>query len=329
MKAGVFRGLGLGLKLTVSALLVGFLLNEVGIQTALSRLRTVDPAWLAAAFGVAMFQVVICSQRWRVILNAIEAALPFWTALRFWVISAFFNQTLPSAVGGDAVRGYLAYKNGMKLAQVASSLFLDRAITVLALVMLVAVLTPFAVDGLESGAAFQRLVWWVAAGAVAGMAAVMMFDFLPRRLARFRAVRALRALARDARRAFLHPRNGATALMWSVAGHVNLALVVYVLFRALHADVALITCLVLFPPVLLAQTVPVSVAGWGVREGAMVALFSLAGVTSDAALAASILYGLVLMITSLPGAALWLMNKRHRVKTTQTFSDSAVQIQEN
>ena len=61
-------------------------------------------------------------------------------------------------------------------------------------------------------------------------------------------------------------------------------------------DIAMITFVAT-----LAATVPISVAGWGVREGALVFLFGLYGIRSDAAFAVSVLYGLSLSLMSVPG----------------------------
>jgi hypothetical protein len=67
------------------------------------------------------------------------------------------------------------------------------------------------------------------------------------------------------------------------------------------------------PSVLLLATVPVSVAGWGVREGAMVATFGLLGVPAGGAAAASVLFGMGMVITALPGGLFWFLNPDRRV----------------
>lgn len=317
------RWLGAAFKLVVSIALVAVLLRAVGAGDAVARLRSVDPAWLALALAVALFQVLICAERWRGVLAAIGARLPFKDAFVFWYIGAFFNQTLPSSVGGDAVRGYLAFKRGMSFAQVLSSLVLERVATVLALVVLVAALTPFVAGDLQGGEWFQRAVWLVLAAALGGTALMMGMDRLPVKLTRFRLARALVILAGDARRALLHPAHAIRAMGWSFLGHVNLSLVAYLLARAVGVEVGLMDCLVLFPPVLLAQIIPVSLAGWGVREGAMVALFALAGVAAQDALAISILFGLSMALTSLPGVLLWLANGRRTLKDAEAFAAKA------
>ena len=73
----------------------------------------------------------------------------------------------------------------------------------------------------------------------------------------------------------------------------------------------IVTYLVLVPPAILFTVIPVSVAGWGVREGALVALFSMIGADQAAVLAMSILYGFILILVSVPGF-LFFLSDRHR-----------------
>ncbi|MFW6307038.1 MAG: lysylphosphatidylglycerol synthase domain-containing protein, partial [Campylobacterales bacterium] len=68
--------------------------------------------------------------------------------------------------------------------------------------------------------------------------------------------------------------------------------------------------LMLVPIVILLMAIPISLAGWGIREGAMVGLFSLAGVSKELILSVSIIYGFVVIVTILPGFYYWLSDKK-------------------
>ena len=65
------------------------------------------------------------------------------------------------------------------------------------------------------------------------------------------------------------------------------------------------TCVALFSAVILVTAIPISFAGWGLREGAMVALFAFAGLGAGTALALSLAFGALFLAASLPGCALW------------------------
>jgi len=316
------RTIAVILKLLVSIALIWFILDTVGVEDSFARILSADANWLALALAIGMVQVLICTLRWLAVLKGIEAELSFVQAFKYWYVGAFFNQVLPSGAGGDVVRGYLAYKNGLGVAPVLSSLFLDRAATVLALVLLVACMTPFAAGHMDNGRWFVQIVGLVLLGCFVGLALIMVLDKVPKSLSRFRIFKALNHLAVDARRVMLHPFHAGKLLFWSVLGHMNLVLVIYVLFRAIDADVSMVDCMLLFPPVLLMQVIPASIAGWGIREWSMVTMFALVGVEAEAALAVSILFGLAMIVASLPGLAVWLgLNDRLKTTDVEKFGD--------
>ena len=78
----------------------------------------------------------------------------------------------------------------------------------------------------------------------------------------------------------------------------------------MQIEISLRDCLVLVPPVILVSVLPISMAGWGVREGAMITALGFAGVGSTDALVLSIAFGLVILTLSLPGGVLWLIRSR-------------------
>ena len=80
--------------------------------------------------------------------------------------------------------------------------------------------------------------------------------------------------------------------------------------EALGMAIVPVDCLLLVPPIILFTMVPISLAGWGVREGAMVVGFGLVGVPAADALALSVTFGLVNAVTGLPGGLLWLIGER-------------------
>lgn len=80
---------------------------------------------------------------------------------------------------------------------------------------------------------------------------------------------------------------------------------------ALGLRYGLVTYFVIVPPAILLTIIPVSLAGWGIREGTLVALFSLIGADKAVILAMSILYGLMQIIVSLPGFIIYLSSRKH------------------
>jgi glycosyltransferase 2 family protein len=135
-------------------------------------------------------------------------------------------------------------------------------------------------------------------------------------------VRALLAVSALARNVIFSARYGLPAVLLSVASFVGFAVIVDCLARAMQLDITLLDCILLVPPVILVTVVPISIAGWGVREGAMVVAFGFVNVPASAAFAVSVLFGLTLAAASLPGALLWWLSGysvRNIAANTATF----------
>ena len=129
-------------------------------------------------------------------------------------------------------------------------------------------------------------------------------------LDRWRATRFVALLARNARRVFAL-REGFVAIFASaLAVHLLAVLTVWLLARAIAADIPILYCLIFVPPVILISMIPISIAGWGLREGAMVVAFGFVGVPEADALVVSLLFGLTLVCIGLPGGLLWLSEGR-------------------
>jgi uncharacterized membrane protein YbhN (UPF0104 family) len=131
-------------------------------------------------------------------------------------------------------------------------------------------------------------------------------DYLPRRLLRFRLVAELAALSREGRRLFARPARSAAIVGLSVVTVGFAILAVMLVAGSLGVDLPFLTWLAIVPPVTLIQLVPVSLAGWGVRELGFVVVLAGFGIPAEAALAASLLLGLCLIAVGLPGGLLWL-----------------------
>ncbi|CCQ72831.1 lysylphosphatidylglycerol synthase transmembrane domain-containing protein [Magnetospira sp. QH-2] len=305
----VKKWLGLALKLGVSGGLIWFLLRNVDTQAVWTQVKTMG--WMAPVIAILMIvilQMVIGGLRWWLVQRAIHAPLPLAKTTKLFLIGAFFNQVLPSAVGGDAVRIYKAFKSGLTFSQAFNGVMLERLATVFALVLLVAAIQPLLLSRIDAPSV-EWLFPLMAVGGVFGIALLMSLDRLPKRLHDLRVVRGLAALARDARRLFLNPKEGLGSLVVAILGHVNVSLSVWVLANGMGLPVDPLDCILLFPPVLLVLTLPISIAGWGVREGAMVTAFGLVGVSNEGALALSLVFGGVGLVAALPGGLVWALGR--------------------
>jgi glycosyltransferase 2 family protein len=300
------RWLGLGLKFAFSAALIAYMAVTFDLGGAAERIVQADLFYLLLSILVFLVLLVNNTERWLVVLAAIGGRFGFWAAFRIMFIAIFLNQALPSTVGGDAARMYFSRRDGLDLAAAINGVMLERMVAVIGLILLVVATQPLLLARIGDNPA-KYVFPALAAAAALGVGALMMLDRVPERWRQWTVVRGLVRLAEDTKRLFLHPGYAAAAIAMGVVGQVLISVVFFVLAKALHIDaIDLLDCLVLVPPVILITTIPISIAGWGLREGAMVTLFGLVGVAQGDSFVVSILFGLISIIVALPGGVIWL-----------------------
>ncbi len=298
------------LKAIASCAIIAVIAFSIDIDSTLARIGEVSTLAVCLALLLGQVQIVLVALRWIAILRAIGADLPFVPSVRVTYIGSFFNQTLPSSMGGDIYRMYLAYKFGIPLARSITSVLLERVLTVIGLLLLILfglpslLRDPQAAD-VETALPFVGLL---SVGALAGVIGLMAFNRFSGRWTRFRIVRALNELSGDMSLLLTPPRRILAPLGIMLVSLFNLMAMMWVLSRGLGMDLSPGVVFVLFPLILLASAVPISVGGWGVREGAAVAALGLVGVPAEPAFALSVLFGLMGVVGSLPGGLIWLLS---------------------
>jgi len=315
--------LSTGLKVAVTGVLIWWLASNVDLLALRQALLGANLGLVATGFLILLALSAVQAFRWSLVARLIGIRIRPLTNWSIVLIGLFFNQALPSTVGGDAMRVYLLKKLGFTIGVSFNSIVLDRYVAYLGLMTIVAVgqpwLLPLAGDGLLQWGAPIVL----ALGALAAIA-VPTIDLvpLPQRLRGITAVRGISDFAGDARKLLSTPTCIGPTLLISLTGHVAIASVIFLLALALGLTASYLEILILFPPVFLLSLLPISIAGWGVREGAMVTALGFIDVDPAAAIALSILFGALTALSSLPGGVIWLL-RRSKAKQTKESGTSS------
>ena len=185
-------------------------------------------------------------------------------------------------------------------------MLLDRVAAVAAAALLV--LTTAPLFGERAGLAFTAVLAALAAGLLGGIVVAAQIHRIPLDWQRGALLRGIAALSRATATVFLRPAALAT-LGIAVVTQIAMALAAYLLAGSLRIDIGAADRLLLSQPVALVTALPISVGGWGTREATMIALFGLIGVAPSAALALSVQLGLLNIVMTLPGGALWLLTR--------------------
>jgi uncharacterized membrane protein YbhN (UPF0104 family) len=313
------RYLMLAVKFSVSIILLVVLFTRIDVAELWRTARLASVPWLLVAILVYAVSTAGAVWRWHLLLKAQRIAVTFRSALGTFLVATYFNNFLPSNIGGDVIRiGDMArFANSKTLS--TTVVLMDRILGLMALV-LVAALGATAIGRLHHVAA---PIWpvWLWAGFLAGAAATTPAVFAPAGFGRL-----LRPLT------IFHPEwvggrittlTGALArfgeepkalvMAFGGAVFVQLALVLYyfAVAYALHLDITLWDLAVVVPMSFVVQLLPVSVGGFGVREAFFSYYFHRIGQPIEDAVLLSLVAQAMLMLFSLSGLATYLWRSRH------------------
>ena len=282
-------------RFALSGALLWLLLDRTDTAALMAKLAAVDPRWLTAAFALTLVQVVLISWRWAFIMAGLDAAIGVRRALCINLAGFFLGQALPTSIAGDAWRVWKIRTLGFGIATGLRGVLVDRTTALIGLVVVVLGTAPLLLARMPDPA----MRWSVAAGLAIG-GALLTLAMSADRWASGR-LGGLAEFGRAVRGLLSRPITAIPIVGVSVVVHLLAGVTMWLIACSLGIVVGLVDCLVLMPPIVLVAGMPLSVAGWGLREGAMVAVFALVGVPMEGALLMSVLLGLLLLLVSLPG----------------------------
>jgi len=300
------------IKIIVTITIFWLLFNSIDLSTVLESLKNVQKNYIFAVFCILLVQVLVASFRWKTILFHINIIASPREILKILWIGLFFNQVLPSSFGGDAFRGYYLYKKDNTIGDAVMSVILDRMIGFISLVLFV-IATLFLALGIVNEPIARLGVLTISIGATLAVFFVLSLDLLTQNFLPIKLFKGLYSLAIQGRGLVFTISPGIKLLVTGVLIH-SLTFIVYILLSiSMNLDVNLFQFAIILPVLSLLTVVPISLAGWGIREGVMVIGLGYLGVLPEDAFALSILYGILLFIASLPGMFIWLFNGKLRV----------------
>jgi uncharacterized membrane protein YbhN (UPF0104 family) len=280
----------------VAAGTLAVLLWRLGSGPFVDGLRTVDGWAVAAASGLAVLTTVCCAWRWRIVARGLGVDLPLGTAVAAYYRSLFLNVTLPGGVVGDVHRGFSHGRDTSDVGRGLRAVAWERSAgQIVQVVLTVAVL-------LVLPSPVRAVVPLLALALIAVAAAVALAVRARPVVGRSRWARLRRAAARDLRDALLaRPAWPAIAIASAlvVAGHAATFLIAA---RSAGVTAPPSQMLPLALLVMLAAAMP-NVGGWGPREGVTAWTFAAAGLGPSLGVATAVVYGVLVFVASLPGAA--------------------------
>ncbi|MGH9371670.1 MAG: lysylphosphatidylglycerol synthase transmembrane domain-containing protein [Vicinamibacterales bacterium] len=301
------------MKAAVSVGLLALLFSRVDTDRLLAAARRASAPWLIGALALYGLMVLASAWRWGVLLTAQNIRLPYRTLTSSFLVATFFNNFLPSNIGGDVVRVADTAPAAGSKTLATTVVLLDRGLGLLGLV-LIAAIGATAGSRLADGGPVAPILLWSGFCATAVVAAPALLR--PHAFARLlqplrvlhpswvdeRLARLISALSRFGK------APGALAACFGGAVLVQAVLVGFyvAIAQSLGIPIGFTELAVIVPISFIVQMVPLSMNGFGVREATFGFYFSRLGLPLESALLVSFMGAALMMLFSLTGAAAYL-----------------------
>ena len=315
MKMSLKRSFKVLLKLAVTGGIFAYLLSKTPLAPVAALLTGVNVPLLAVAVGCYVLAQTLSALRWQRVAQSLRLRASYGYFWAQYFAAMWLSQALPSGIGGDVYRAWHLGRRAGRHGAAASSVLLERLSGFGVMLGLGVVLLPLYV---QNGALWplSSFLLLLGAGGAVGLPVLVLLarHRHGRRLWQLRFSRWLWRLSRDVNRVFFARWQ---LLGWHVVMSVliqGLNLLMYaVLAHALGLSIPFWLFVALVPPVILTMLVPISFAGWGLREGAMVWVMTTAGLlTAPQALSLSLLVGVTTLLAAGVGLGVFVMRSVRR-----------------
>lgn len=294
------------IRIAITASMLFFILRSIDAREALTTFRQAKPDLLLAALLMQFGSTAVAAYRWQLLMHNLGFGQPLNFYWNSYFKGMFFNQALPTSIGGDAVRVLDVARRGFRKRDAFYGVAIDRLAglgALISLALMAYVLNP----SLLPQEAYQPILMLIAVSLVG----LLCISFLRRMawLDRYPKLAFIKFMSMKIHQAFARKR--LQLLICSLMVPIFAMLGFFASGKALGLPFDLMTYFAIVPPALILTIIPISIAGWGVREGALVGLFSLIGGNKSAVLMMSLLYGLMLIVVSLPGLVVFMRGRHH------------------
>jgi uncharacterized protein (TIRG00374 family) len=294
------------IRVSLSFILLGFLFWK----TDLSKFSGLFGSLNLALYSVSIISYTLLyiplSYRWQILLQALGIRVPIERLFTTYLVGVFFNNFLPTAIGGDLVRGLDLYRFTQKGKEAAVSVMAERFLGLAALLVIAVTALAFSYSSLQ-----DPLLVWLVLVAVFGylitlfaLSTPTLFILTAKMLQKLRLQWIGQKLLKIPEAITLYKSSPRILIFSAALSILNQALTVmiyYLLALSLHLKIALAYLFLFFPVISIVSMAPVSLGGLGVREGITVYLFQKVGVEPGHALGLSLAWFSIIFLTSLLG----------------------------
>jgi uncharacterized protein (TIRG00374 family) len=309
-------------KVAVTLGVVYWLATSVDLAMVGRILAQAKHAYLLLSCGILTAVILIGCVRWRMLIGHLGLVIPMRQALPSYYVGMFFNNFLPTGIGGDVARTIHLKFRGHGIKPLISSAVADRAIGLGVMLLLGGVSLLLSPELRIDPDRKLYIASLIALGLAGGAVLFWFSDRLPLESLsrRYRHTRLRRGMIEIVHLLTTYRtalRGVFAAVLLSVVMQSLTIVTYYLLARGVGIELSLITFFAFVSMVQVAVSLPISLGGLGVREGVLVALLAGVGVDIQLGVALSLLFLVTLWLCSLPGAAVLVFARMRRTATKE------------
>jgi len=292
-------------KVTVTLGLMVYIFTEIDINKIKFSFKEINISYIFITFFILLTQTILASYRWFFVNSHLKIDLPFYKVIKYLWVGLFFNQALPSSIGGDAMKIYFLKQNKISLSKSTLTVLTDRLFGLLGLIILV-VTSLIVLQNNDLVTDLNRSIFLVLIGLTLTFLMLQIFKKFLKSYLRNSVLYILIEII-DNFLGLLSDRSvGLKIFSLSIAIHLLSIFAVYFIALSIGENINIEVLLYVVPIFTFLMILPISLAGWGVRETIVIKLLPIFFIAPENAFLISIIYGLMTLLISLPGGIFWL-----------------------
>lgn len=305
----------IAVRIAISAALLAFLISRVHLDTVLPRRPGTETLfWFSAGVAISIVGIVLSAWRWQRVLDVLGERVPLRTLTSHYFAGQFLGNVLPSTIGGDVLRVSRGGHSTGSAPIAFASVVLERLTGFVALPLLAYVGLATTPSLFPSRAGW--LSFTIATAALVVLVVVLVVAGSPRLAGRFvehenwmrfiGAVHHSVVLLRSA------PGRGFELLGAALVYQITTVLAVWCAVNTMNVNVPFTAVLAFAPVTAMAQVIPLSLSGLGVREGMLVILLGSFGVSAGRAVGVGLCWYAMTLLASIAGAPSFAIGSTRR-----------------
>ena len=303
------------LKFIISFALIAYILiNRTSIKDILEALSGAIIFWIVVSFSLHALGLLISAYRWQILICAQGDSVPLGFLAKSYLVSSFFNNFLPTRIGGDVIRIWDGSRYSRSLVKSSAVIVVERLTGIIVLLVFALVASLIRLEMAQ-----QIPVIWVSLllGILGLLLIALFFTPLSKKVLeripdkgivqkvkpKVFTFRDTALIYRDKKSHFFK------ALFWALLLQVNVIIHYYLIGKALHLDIHLIDYFIFIPIVHLILIIPITISGFGLREGTYIEIFKFYGISASAAVSFSFIDVVFQLVVGLVGAVIYITRK--------------------